>query len=118
MALCRVVVVGDTCVSEEGMATIVGRDKRYHLCGSAHGFYDTGELIRKHRPDILLIEPFLADRDGILGIKDLVSEHPEIRILIVSREWGRDAKCRRGWLLDEERSSRGTIARNRDGRRG
>jgi two-component system response regulator NreC len=82
----RVVVVGDTCVSEQGMATIVGRDKRYHVCGSAHGFYDAGELIRKHRPDVLLIEPFLEDRDGIRWIEDLASEYPHTRILIVSRQ--------------------------------
>jgi DNA-binding NarL/FixJ family response regulator len=85
-ALCRVVVVGDTCVSEQGMATIVGRDKKYHVCGGAHGFYDAGELIRKHHPDVLLIEPFLEDRDGILWIKDLATEFPRIRILIVSRQ--------------------------------
>ena len=85
-ALCRVVVVGDTCVSEEGMATIVGRDKRYHVCGSAHCFQEAGELIRKHQPDILLIEPFLEDRDGIRWIKDLASELPCTRILIVSRQ--------------------------------
>ena len=72
----RVVVVGDTCVSEQGMAAIVGRDKRYRVSGGAHGFYDAGELIRKHQPDILLIEPFLEDRDGIRSI----------RILIVSRQ--------------------------------
>ena len=83
---CRVVVVGDTCVSEEGMATIVGRDKRYHVCGGAYGFYDAGELIRKHQPDVLLIEPFLEDRDGIRWIKDLATEFPRIRILIVSRQ--------------------------------
>jgi len=83
---CRVVVVGDTCVSEEGMATIVGRDKKYHVCGGAHGFYDAGELIRKHRPDVLLIEPFLEGRDGILWIKDLASEYPDTRILIASRQ--------------------------------
>jgi len=83
---CRVVVVGDTCVSEEGMAAIVGRDKRYHVCGGAHGFYDAGELIRKHQPDVLLIEPFLEDRDGIRWIKDLATEYPHIRILIVSRQ--------------------------------
>ena len=52
-------VVGDTCISEEGIAAMVGRDKRYHVCGSAHDFYDTRELIRKHQPDVLLIEPFL-----------------------------------------------------------
>jgi len=85
-ALCRVVVVGDTCVSEEGMATIIGRDKRYQVCGGAHGFYDAGELIRKHQPDILLIEPFLEDRDGICWIRDLATEFPRTRILIVSRQ--------------------------------
>ena len=82
----RVVVVGDTCVSEEGLAAIVGRDKRYHICGSAHGYYDAGELIRKHQPDVLLIEPFLEDRDGIRWIKDLATEFPQTRILIVSRQ--------------------------------
>src|SRR6266496_2932390 len=82
----RVVVVGDTCVTEEGLAAIVGRDKCYHVCGSAHGFYDAGELIRKHQPDLLLIEPFLEDRDGIRWIKDLATEFPRTRILIVSRQ--------------------------------
>jgi DNA-binding NarL/FixJ family response regulator len=82
----RVVVVGDTCVSEHGMAAIVGLDKRYCVCGGAHGFFDAGELIRQHRPDILLIEPFLDDCDGIRWIKDLATEHPRTRILIVSRQ--------------------------------
>lgn len=82
----RVVVVGDTCVSEQGMATIVGRDKRYNVCGAAHGFYDAVELIRQHRPDVLLIEPFLEDRDAIRWINDLATEFPRIRILIVSRQ--------------------------------
>jgi len=85
-ALCRVMVVGDTCVSEEGMATIVGRDKRYQVCGRAHGFYDAGELIRQHKPDVLLIEPFLEDRDGIRWIEDLAKEYPHTRMLIVSRQ--------------------------------
>jgi len=83
---CRVVVVGDTVVSEQGMATIIGRDKRYRVCGGAHGFYDAGALIRKYQPDVLLIEPFLQDRDGIRWIKDLMMEYPRVRILIVSRQ--------------------------------
>ena len=68
------------------MAAIVGRDKRYQVCGRAHGFYDAGELIRKHQPDVLLIEPFLEDRDGIRWIEDLTGEYPRTRILIVSRQ--------------------------------
>ena len=79
-------VVGDTCVSEQGMATIVGRNERYRVCGGAHGFYDAGELIRKYEPDVLLIEPFLRDQDGIRWVKDLTMEYPHTRILIVSRQ--------------------------------
>ena len=82
----RVVVVGDTCVSEAGLAAIVGRDRRYQICGSAHGFFGAGELIRQHRPDILLIEPFLEDRDAILWIKELARDYPHTRILVVSRQ--------------------------------
>jgi DNA-binding NarL/FixJ family response regulator len=82
----RVVVVGDTVVSEKGMAAIVGCDKRYRVCGGAHGFYDAGELIKKHQPDVLLIEPFLENRDGIRWIKDLATDFPNTRILIVSRQ--------------------------------
>src|SRR4029077_9736310 len=78
--------VGDTCVSEEGMAAIVGRDKRYQVCGGAHGFFDAGELIRKNKPDVLLIEPFLQDHDGIRWIQELATEFPQTRILIVSRQ--------------------------------
>jgi two-component system response regulator NreC len=85
-ALSRVVVVGDTCVSEEGMATLVGRDKRYRVCASAHGFHDANKVIRQHQPDIILIEPFLEERDGIRWIKDLASELPRTRILVVSRQ--------------------------------
>lgn len=73
-------------MSEAGLATIVRCDKRYQICGSAHGFFAAGELVKQHRPDILLIEPFLEDRDGILWIKELAREYPHTRILIVSRQ--------------------------------
>ena len=68
------------------MAAIVARNERYHVYGHAHGFYDAGELIRKHQPDVLLIEPFLEDRDGIEWIKNLATEFPRTHILIVSRQ--------------------------------
>ena len=92
------------------MAAIVGLDKRYCVCGGAHGFYDAGELIRKHQPHVLLIEPFLQDRDGILWIKELARDYSHTRILIVSRQSERIYAERAlhagaGRLLDEERIS-------------
>ncbi len=84
--LCRIVVIGDTVISEQGMATLVARDERYLVCGAAHTFNEANNIIRQTRPDVLLIEPFLEHQDGIRWIKDLARELPRTRILIVSRQ--------------------------------
>ena len=85
----RVVAVGDTIISERGLVAIIGSDPRYRVCGAAHTFEEANKLVRQHRPDVLLIEPFLENRDAIRWIEDLATEFPSIRILIVSRqsEW-------------------------------
>src|SRR5437773_634521 len=82
----RVVAVGDTIISEQGLVAIIGRDPRYHVCGAAHTFAEANKLAREHCPDVLLIEPFLENRDAIRWIKDLAREFPRIRILVVSRQ--------------------------------
>src|SRR5712692_7169631 len=82
----RVVAVGDTSISEQGLVAIIGRDPRYEVCGAAHTFAEANKLLRQHRPDVLLIEPFLENRDAIRWIKDLATEFPRIRILVVSRQ--------------------------------
>ena len=82
----RVVAVGDTIISEQGLVAIIGRDPRYQVCGAAHTFEEANRLVRQHRPDVLLIEPFLEHRDAIRWIKDLATEFPRIRILIVTRQ--------------------------------
>jgi len=80
------VAVGDTIISEQGLVAIIGRDRRYHVCGAAHTFEEANKLVRQHRPGVLLIEPFLESRDAIRWIKDLAMEFPHIRILVVSRQ--------------------------------
>src|SRR5207248_2272453 len=82
----RIVAVGDTIIGEQGLVAIIGRDPRYQVCGAAHTFEEANKLVRQHRPDVLLIEPFLENRDAIRWIKDLATEFPSIRILVVSRQ--------------------------------
>src|SRR4029077_7989581 len=79
-------VYKEGAVVQEGLVVIIGRDPRYHVCGAAHTFEEANKLVRQHRPDVLLIEPFLENRDAIRWIEDLATEFPSIRILIVSRQ--------------------------------
>jgi two-component system response regulator NreC len=80
------VAVGDTIISEQGLVAIIGRDARYRVLGAAHTFEEANKLVRECRPDVLLIEPFLENRDAIRWIKDLATELPGVRILVVSRQ--------------------------------
>jgi DNA-binding NarL/FixJ family response regulator len=81
----RIVVADDSTVAREGIAAII-RDLPYTLCGVAIDPQTTSELLEKHRPDLLLIEPFFGNRDGIFFLKELAGRFAETRILVVSKQ--------------------------------
>jgi DNA-binding NarL/FixJ family response regulator len=81
----RIVIADDSTVSREGTATII-RERPYTLCGMASDQQTTNELLEEHKPDLLLIEPFLGNRDGIFILKDLVTRFPNTRIMVISRQ--------------------------------
>jgi len=82
----RILVADDSTVAREGIAAIIRRDSRYFLCGLATGQQALIELLGQHHPDILLVEPFLGNQDGIFLLKELAGRFPETRILVVSRQ--------------------------------
>jgi DNA-binding NarL/FixJ family response regulator len=88
ISLCRprVLVADDSTVAREGIAAIIRRHLRYTLCGFATSQRTLNELLEQHNPDLLLLEPFLGNRDGIFLLKELAARFPETRILAVSRQ--------------------------------
>jgi DNA-binding NarL/FixJ family response regulator len=82
----RVLVADDSTVAREGIATMIRRNPRYVLCGLASDERTLNELLEKHKPDLLLLEPFLGKRDGIFLLKQLATRFPETRILAISKQ--------------------------------
>ncbi len=82
----RLLVTDDSAIAREGIAAILERDSRYTLCGSAVDRSTTIELMEQHKPDVLLIEPFLGTCDGLFLIKELADRFPETRILVISKQ--------------------------------
>jgi DNA-binding NarL/FixJ family response regulator len=80
-----VVIADDSTVAREGFAAIIHRDLGYSLCGLAKDHQTTSELVEKHQPDLLLIEPFFGNHDGIFLLKELSARFPRTRVLVVSR---------------------------------
>ena len=81
----RIVVADDSTVAREGIAAIIRRDLCYTLCGLATDQRATIELVEKHQPDLLLIEPFIGNCDGIFLLKELAGRFPRTRILVTSK---------------------------------
>jgi DNA-binding NarL/FixJ family response regulator len=82
----RILVADDSTVAREGIAAIIRRDLRYALCGLAADERTMNELLEQHQPDLLLIEPFLGNRDGVFLIKELAACFHRMRILAISRQ--------------------------------
>jgi DNA-binding NarL/FixJ family response regulator len=80
-----VVIADDSTVAREGIAVIIHRDLGYPVCGLATDEGATRELMEKHQPNLLVIEPFLGHRDGIFLLKQLAARFPRTRIVAVSR---------------------------------
>jgi DNA-binding NarL/FixJ family response regulator len=82
----RIVVADDSTAAREGLAAIIRQHLRYSVCGLAKDQKTTNELLKQHQPDLLLIEPFLGNCDGIFLLKELAARFPRTRILAVSRQ--------------------------------
>ena len=81
-----VVIADDSTVAREGIAAIIHRDLGYTLCGLAIDERATRELMEKHQPNLLVIEPFLGHHDGIFFLKQLATRFPRTLILAMSRQ--------------------------------
>jgi DNA-binding NarL/FixJ family response regulator len=81
----RIVVADDSTVAREGIAAII-RELPYALCGLATDQQSTTKLLEEHHPDLLLIEPFFGNRDGIFFLKELAGRFPKMRMLVVSKQ--------------------------------
>ena len=81
----RIVVADDSTVAREGIAAII-HDLPYTLCGLAADQQATSELLEQHQPDLLLIEPFFGNRDGIFFLKELSGRFLKTRILVISKQ--------------------------------
>ena len=80
----RVAVADDSELMREGIACVVEREKQFRVCGFAGDKKGTVALIEREKPDLLLLNLFLRDADGVDLLKGLVARFPAVRIVVSS----------------------------------
>ena len=90
----RVLTVDDHPLMREGIAVLVRNQPDMELVAEGSNGADAIKLVRKHRPDVTLMDLRLPDMSGIDAIIAIRSEFPEDRIVMLTTFEG-DAEIQR-----------------------
>ena len=67
-----------------GLDKIIAPASHLKVCAATGDYEEVADLLKRHRPHLMLAEPFHHCQDGIVWIKDLARAFPQTKILIAS----------------------------------
>lgn len=80
----RIVIVDDHTLFRKGLKAIIGTNNGFEITGEAGNAADGLLLAGETKPDIMIIDITLPDKDGIKLTREIRLKFPEIKIMIVS----------------------------------
>jgi DNA-binding NarL/FixJ family response regulator len=80
----RVLLVDDHPIVRKGLRRLIENHAGLEVCAEAEGVRGARDLIRAHRPDIVVVDLSLKDGDGIELVKEVHAHHPGLPLLVLS----------------------------------
>lgn len=81
-----ILIVDDHPVMRHGQAELINREPDLFVCGEVGTAAEALEAIPRLKPDLLLLDLNLPDKNGLELLKDLQALHPELPVLAVSMQ--------------------------------
>jgi DNA-binding NarL/FixJ family response regulator len=67
-----------------GLAKVIGAACSLTICAETGDYDEVADLLKRHRPHLMIAEPFQHCWDGIVWLKDLARAFPQTKILVAS----------------------------------
>lgn len=80
----RVLIADDHTLMRSGLKALLERISDVHVVGEAADGREALALVRKHRPDIVLMDVGMAGLNGLEATLRTVNDHPHVRVIILS----------------------------------
>ena len=80
----NVLVVDDHPMTRAGLTQLVDKQFDLKVCGEAGNPADALDAIAKLRPDLILSDITMPGRGGVEFIKDVLAQHVDLPVLVVS----------------------------------
>jgi DNA-binding NarL/FixJ family response regulator len=80
----RVLVVDDNELLRAGLVTVLSSEPRIEVVGEASDGPGAVDLVRRHRPDLVLMDVEMPGGDGITATARIRELAPEVRVLVLT----------------------------------
>lgn len=84
----RVVIVDDSPFMGDLLSAFFVDNLGYSVVASGTNGVHAISLYKQHRPDLLTMDLTMPIKDGKTALKEILSEHPEARILMITSQVG------------------------------
>jgi DNA-binding NarL/FixJ family response regulator len=80
----RLAIVEDHAVVREGMRFLFGQEPDIEVVGEAATGAEAGPMVAASQPDVLLLDLFLPDTDGIAVLKEVRRDSPATHVVMLT----------------------------------
>ncbi|HVA53462.1 MAG TPA: response regulator transcription factor [Acidimicrobiales bacterium] len=89
----RVAIVDDHIIASEMLALSISKECDLVLVDVATNMADALDIVRRDRPDVVLVNYRLPDGDGVDAVKKILEEFPDTRVVMLSSSVDRDVRA-------------------------
>src|SRR5690625_2191441 len=80
----KIALIDDHKLFREGVKRILSFEPSFQVVADADDGIDANEIVRKYRPDIVLMDINMPEMNGIEATKELLSNYPDVKVIILS----------------------------------
>jgi len=80
----RILIMDSIDLARIGLVSIITAVSRFAVCAATGDFDEGFELVERHRPALVVADPFHDGRDGIVWIKDFLGRFPRTTVLVAT----------------------------------
>ena len=80
----RILIVEGMELVRVGLVQVISAASRFNVCAAIGDYAEVAPLLERHRPHLLIAEPFHEARDGLMWIRDIAARFPEMKILVAT----------------------------------
>jgi two-component system nitrate/nitrite response regulator NarL len=84
MNRCRVLIVDDRSQAREGLKALLATELAVQVVGEAADGKEAIDLVKKHRPDVILMDASMPVMDGLEATRLVKAQWPEVRVIVLT----------------------------------